>query len=94
MSIELNFKDIVSEMHKKEVKLVFLKNRQGFFVEDVEKNLYAIESLYANAYLDRLIKNKKTINFNIVDKSCIQEWEKEVWDFEDVSDFMKRQNLR
>lgn len=94
--ITLNFKNIISELENKELKLCFLKNRIGIFIEDSQKNLYDMETYWSGSYLDKLIKNGITVNYNLVDTSIsknIENWEKEIWEVTKVKAFMKRQSL-
>jgi hypothetical protein len=90
--ITINFKNIISELESKNLKLCFIKDR-SWFVEDSKNNLYQIESYRYGSYLDKLIKDGITVEFNLVDASYIGDWEKEIWDIEKVKDFMKRQKL-
>jgi len=90
--IVLNFKNVISELESKELKLCFLKDR-GIFIEDRQKNLYNMETYRHGAYLDRLIKDGITVEFNLVDGKNIGDWEKEIWGVLDVKAFMERQSL-
>ena len=92
MNVKVNFANIVSEIENRDIKLVFLEGRPGFFIEDQDKNMYGME-IDCSTYLDRLIKNGEIINFNLVDSTHIEEWEKEVWNAKEVNSFMNRQGL-
>jgi len=92
MKIVLNFKNIISELESKELKLCFLKDR-GIFIEDMQANLYMMESYRYGSYLDRLIKDGTTVEFNLVNGKNINDWEKEIWGVSDVKSFMERQSL-
>lgn len=54
-NITINFGNIVSELEKGNLSIVFLKNR-GIFLEDDKSNLYVIENIHHGSYLDNLIK--------------------------------------
>jgi hypothetical protein len=93
--IVINFKNIISELETKNIKLCFLKNR-SWFVVDSQNNMYQIETYRYGSYLDNLIKKGITVEFNHVDVSIsknIGDWEKEIWGVSEVKDFMKRQSL-
>lgn len=94
--IKVNFKNILSEMRLKEVELCFLKNR-GLFIEDSQENLYQMDIYNHGTYLDNLIKKGITLTFYKVESdknNNMNDWEKEVWSIQEVTDFMKRQNLQ
>jgi len=94
--IVLNFKNVISELEGKELKLVFLKNNNGIFIEDKKNNLYAIENYLCGEYLDNFIKKGTIVEFNLIDASLsknIMHWQKEVWGVTEVKDFIKRQSL-
>lgn len=88
--IIINFKNVVSELESKDLKLCFLQNR-GLFIEDGYNNLYQMELNRSGSYLDKLIKEGIVVEFNLVDASYIGEWEKEIWDAKEVKNFIKRQ---
>ena len=90
--IVIEFKNIISELESKKLKLCFLKDR-GIFVEDNQKNLYMMETYWHGSYLDRLIKDGTIVNFNLVDATNINDWEKEIWGVPEVKAFIKRQSL-
>ena len=93
--IVLNFKNIISEMESKELKLIFVKDK-GIFIEDKKNNLYIIETYYHGGYIDNFIKKGIIVEFNLVDNSLsknIMDWEKEIWGVSEVKDFIKRQSL-
>lgn len=96
--IVLNFKNIISELENKNLKICFLKNRNiiNIFIEDIQKNLYCIETYRNGSYLDQLIKDGITVEFNLVDIALsknIGDWEKEIWGVTEVKAFLKRQSL-
>ena len=88
--IIIDFKNVVSELESKDLKLCFLRNR-GLFIEDSYNNLYQMELNRSGSYLDKLIKEETVVKFNLVDASYIGEWEKEIWDAKEVKNFIKRQ---
>jgi lambda repressor-like predicted transcriptional regulator len=93
--ITINFGDIISELKEKNLKLCFIKN-QGLFIQDSLNNLYQMESYRQGSYLDKLIKNAITVEFDYVDtliSQNINDFEKEIWCISDVRDFMKRQKF-
>lgn len=93
--IDLNFKNILSELKSKNLKICFIKNR-GLFIEDNQKNLYQMELYRHGSYLDNLIKNGIVVKFQQTGSSFsknIEEWEKEIWGIPEVEAFMKRQSL-
>lgn len=94
--IVLDFKNIISELEQKEIKLCFLENR-GIFLEDTKGNLYQMDSYWCNSYLDKLIKNSVKVKFNLVDITLsknVGNWEKELWGVLEVKDFIKRHSLQ
>lgn len=91
----LDFKNIVLELESKELKIWFLKDR-GIFIEDTQGNLYQMEIYRHGSYLDRLIKEGITVEFNLVNVELsknIEDWEKEIWGVSEVKAFMQRQSL-
>ena len=93
--IVLDFKNIVSELKNKELKLCFLRNR-GLFIEDVNGNLYMMETYRIGSYLDKLVKDGIVVEFNpvgVIRSKNIGEWEKEVWEISEVEAFIKRHCL-
>jgi len=93
--IKIDFGDILSELEEKNLKLYFLSNR-GLFLADSQNNLYQMELYRQGSYLDKLIKNEITVEFELVETSIsknIGDWEKEIWDVSDVKDFVMRQKL-
>ena len=88
--IIIDFKNVVSELESKDLKLCFLRNG-GLFIEDSHKNLYQMELNRSGSYLDKLIKEGTVVEFNLVDASYVSEWEKEIWDTKEVKSFIKRQ---
>ena len=93
-NIIIDFGNIISELEKENLNIVFLKNK-GIFLEDNQKNLYAMEKNKHGLYLDNLIKKSKKVKFFIISKEIsknIKEWEKEIWSIEDVKAFINRQS--
>lgn len=93
-NITINFGNIVSELEKENLNIVFLRNR-GIFLEDNKKNLYVIENMKHGSYLDNLIKNSEKVNFSLVPKDIsknIEEWEKEIWHVLKVKEFINSQS--
>ena len=94
--IIVDFGNIVEEIKRKKIKLCLLNNRIGWFVIDDQNRLYQIETYYCGGFLDKYIIEKIKIKFNIVPISVsndIEEWEKDIWDLEDVERFIERQHL-
>ncbi len=91
----IDFGNLLNELKKERVKIVFVKNR-GIFLEDSESNLYIIELKKHGSCLDRLIEKREKVKFYMLDKNLsknIKDWEKEVWSLGDVEDFMKKCKL-
>lgn len=92
----INFGNLLNDLKKEKVKIVFIKNRGCIFLEDSESNLYVIEISKNHSYLDGLIEKREKVKFYIVDKNIsknIKDWEKDVWSLSDVEDFMKKCKL-
>lgn len=85
--IVINFKNIVSELETKKLKLCFLINR-GLFIIDEYNNLYQMELYRVGSYLDNLIKKGITVEFSYVDSKNINDREKEIWDISEVENFI------
>lgn len=83
----INFKNIVSELQTKKLRLCFLINR-GLFILDEYNNLYQMELYRVGSYLDNLIKKEITVEFNYVDSKNINDNEKEIWSISDVENFI------
>jgi len=95
-NITVNFNNIISELETKGLKLCFRKNKVGTFIIDSQNNMYQMELYRQGSYLDKLIKEGVTVEFDYVEASLsknIGEWEKEIWDVSEVKNFMKRQKL-
>lgn len=93
-NITINFGNIVSELEKGNLSIVFLKNR-GIFLEDDKSNLYVIENIHHGSYLDNLIKKSEKVNFLLVPKTTsknIGEWEKEKWNSLKVKEFINKES--
>lgn len=94
-TITVNFKNILSELELKKIKLCFLKDG-GLFIEDSQNNLYQMETYRQGSYLDKLIKDGIVVNFNKVENYLsenVGDWRKEIWGISEVEDFMTRQSL-
>lgn len=85
--IIINFKNIVSELQTKKLRLCFLINR-GLFILGEYNNLYQMELYRVGSYLDNLIKKEITVEFNYVDSKNINDNEKEIWSISDVENFI------
>lgn len=85
----INFKNIVSELEAKKLKLCFLINR-GLFIIDEYNNLYQMELYRVGSYLDNLIKHGITVEFSYVDSKNINDCKKEIWSISDVKRFIAR----
>lgn len=90
MAIVIDFKNVLSELELKKVKLCFLKDR-GLLIEDDQRNLYQMEVYRQGSYLDGLIRDGAVVKFNLVDASIsknIGDWEKEIWGVSEVEAFL------
>ena len=83
----INFKNIVSELKTKKLRLCFLINR-GLFIMDEHNNLYQMELYRAGSYLDNLIKHGIIVEFTYADSQNINDSEKEIWNISDVENFI------
>lgn len=72
--IEVNFKNILTEMESKRFNLCFLN--ENWFIEDNQKNLYQMETYRVGSYLDNLIEKGITVKFHKVEKSISENIEK------------------
>ncbi len=93
--IIIDFGNIIEELKNKQVKLCLLHNRTGWFIIDKQDKLYQNEIYYDGGFLDKFIKEKLRIEFNLVPISVstnIGEWEKHIWEIEEVDEFIKRQS--
>lgn len=94
-TIKINFKNLVSEMENKNVKLCFVRSNLhnwGLSLEDYAGNLYRIEPYYDQSYLSKLIERGEIVKFTKVDASVsnnIGEWEKESLDVAGVKNFIE-----
>ncbi|MDU6995913.1 MAG: hypothetical protein E6356_13720 [Terrisporobacter othiniensis] len=94
-NVIIDFGNIVSELEKENLNIVFLRNR-GMFLEDNKNNLYKFELKKHGSYLDSLIKKCEKVKFYLVDKNIsknIEELEKERWTITEVKSFMNRQKI-
>lgn len=66
-TITVDFKNILSELELKKIKLCFLKKQRYLYIEDGQNNLYQMETYWQGSYLDKLIKNGIIVNFNQVE---------------------------
>lgn len=93
--IFIDFKNLLSELETKKVKLCFLKDR-GLYIEDDQNNLYQMEIERQGSYLNKLIEDGIAVNFHQVESLIsknIGDWEKEIWGVSEVEGFIKRQSL-
>lgn len=91
--IVIDFGNIIEEMKNKQVELCLFHNQ--WFIIDNQKQFYQIDTYYHGGYLDKYIKERLCIKFNLVPMCVnenIEEWEKEIWDVKKVEDFIKRQS--
>ncbi len=86
----VNFGKIIEEMKNKKIKLCFIKDRCCLFIEDSKRNLYQIELCRVGSYLDKLIRDGITVQFDYIGElqKNIAEWEKEIWNIPDVKRFI------
>lgn len=84
-TIVLNFGDIVSEMESNGIKL-WLVETKNWFVEDKDHNLYHIER---PQYLDKMIRDKATVQFSRLQYKLIDGQHKEVLTAKDVKAFIE-----
>lgn len=100
-SITINFKNIISEMETKDLKLCFVHSAlhdwaHSVSLEDNQGNLYRVEPFYDASYLNRLIENGDVVRFDRVDDALcksIGEWEKSYMGVSDVKKFIDREHL-
>lgn len=98
-TIKINFKDLVSEMENKKLKLCFVHSdlhdwAHSTSVEDAQGNLYRIETYYDASPLNKLIAYGDVVLFERVDNSLnesIENWERSYMDASDVKDFIRRE---
>jgi hypothetical protein len=87
--IIVNFSNIISEMETKSLKLCFVRDNNSIFIIDTNNDMYQIEMYRSGSYLEKLIEEGTTAEFNCVDASNIGEWRKEFWGISEVKKFMK-----
>ena len=100
-TIEVDFKNLVSEMENKELILCFVHSSlhdwaHSTSVEDAEGNLYRIETYYDASPLNKLISYGAVVRFERVEDSLndsIEDWERRYMDVSDVKEFIKREHL-
>ena len=85
--VVLDFGKIISEMKDKNVKLLLVKDKSWFVIDD-NNNLFAIENYWHNSYLDKLIAKSCVVAFfkSNVDLSGFN---KEIWDIDKVQQFIE-----
>ncbi|MET3209796.1 UNVERIFIED_CONTAM: hypothetical protein ABIC26_002743 [Paenibacillus sp. PvR008] len=99
-TITVDFKNIISELKSKELKLCFVKGLnigEAIFIEDAQGDLFSIAISKVGSYLDRLIMDGVIVVFNYVDNNLsqnIKDYQKEVWGISEVKAFIKRQKLQ
>jgi len=94
--IIIDFGDLVSELKNKELVLCNRKTSVGLFLLDTQSNLYIIEDYYLGSYLDKLIRNRKVVEFKQLETSLrenIEDWELENWNSDWIEGFIRRQHL-
>ncbi|WP_176474152.1 hypothetical protein [Niallia circulans] len=94
--IAVDFKNIISELEMKKIKICFLKN-QNLYIEDRENNLYQMELYRQGSHLDQLIKDGIIVKFIQIENHLannVRDTEKEIWSISDVEDFIKRHFLQ
>lgn len=95
--IVIDFGNIIEEMKNKQIKLCLLHERTSWFIIDDQNRIYQNEIYYDGGFLDKFIIEKLHIEFNLVPiyvSGNIKEWEKDIWDVDEVRKFIKRQHLR
>lgn len=95
-NIIIDFGNLIEEMKNMQVKLCLIHNRPEWFVIDNQNQLYQIETYYCGGYLDKYIREKLHIEFNLVPMCVcenIEEWEKDIWGIDEVKKFIDRQHL-
>lgn len=90
--IIINFGDLVNEMKTKDFSVCFIEHARNIFVEH-HNFIYAMEARNdLRHYLDFLIINGKVAKFLLIAKSSdIPDYRKEVWNSEEVLNFIERQ---
>ena len=90
----IDFGNLPMELKNKRLKLFFRKVTEGgLYIQDEQNNVYEIEGYWWASYLDEMIRDKVVVEFNLVDKNEIEDWEKEIWTWNDVEFFIERQRL-
>lgn len=92
-TLSINFGDIVNELESRDLAIVHIPRLSGMYVEDVNGDLYQIESYYHPGYLDDLITNGRVINFEYMDNEAIRGYAKEYRGPEYVQDFIEKMEL-
>ena len=91
-SISINFKDILSEIKDKDIKII-IGIGNTICIEDNKNNLYAIETYYHGSYLEKFIKNESIVTFNQLEKKQSEHLKDlykntiEVFDYDKMKDF-------
>lgn len=89
--IVVNFGDLTNELRSKGLRIFIRKTHNtSMFIQDNKDNVYQIENYWVGSYLDKMVKNKISVEFNQVGKNIIKEWEKDFWDWKDIESFIKR----
>lgn len=91
-SISINFKNILSEIKDKDIKII-IGVGNTICIEDNKSNLYEIETYYHGSYLEKFIKNESIVTFNQLEKKQSEHLkdlyknEIEVFDYDKMKDF-------
>lgn len=91
-SISINFKNILSEIKDKDIKII-IGIGNTICIEDNKSNLYEIETYYHGSYLEKFIKNESIVTFNQLEKKQSEHLkdlyknEIEVFDYDKMKDF-------
>lgn len=88
--LEINFGNLIEDLRKNDLKLILLKDKVGMFIQDINNNIYEIETYWLGSYLDKLIKNKATVVFNLIDRNMISNFDKEIFTWKNIQDFIEK----
>ena len=97
--IVIDFKDIISELSRKNVRLCTINSELhnwGLCIEDNEKNLYQMECYFSHSYLKYLIKTGAVVKFERVWPSLsksVGEWERKILTISDLKLLLQRHGL-
>lgn len=90
----INFGNLVNEMMTKNFVFCFIANTHNICIEH-EGYIYAMETrVDLKSYLDFLISNNKEVRFGTpIESKNIPDYQKEIWDSNDISAFIARQKI-